>query len=95
MLAVRASRMLESGRLALRQAGIPRSHSANGTEPCVGRLQNAYYEKAGSHVNIDTEILQKKKAGYTVGFRTAARSYDGPDITAQCVITGGPGTARR
>ena len=69
MLAVRASRMLESGRLASYDRQVYRAVTAR-TEQS---LAWAVYR-----------MLTYKKAGHTVGFRTTARSYDGPDITAQC-----------
>ena len=86
MLAVRASRMLESGRLASYDRQVYRAVTARTEQSLAWAVYRMLtYEKAGSHVNIDTEIsAEEKKAGYTVGFRTTARSYDGPDITAQC-----------
>lgn len=85
MLAVRASRMLESGRLPPTtgrytvQSQRERNRALRGlfTECLLMR-------KRGLTSTLIQRSPQKKKAGYTAGFRTAARSYDGPDITAQC-----------
>ena len=85
MLAVRASRMLESGRLASYDRQVYRAVTARTEQSLAWAVYRMLTcEKAGSHVNIDTEISAEEKAGHTVGFRTAARSYDSPDITAQC-----------
>ena len=65
MLAVRASRMLESGRLASYDRQVYRAVTARTEQSLAWAVYRMLtYEKAGSHVNIDTEIsAEEKKQG--------------------------------
>lgn len=63
MLAVRASRMLESGRLASYDRQVYRAVTARTEQSLAWAVYRMLtYEKAGAHVNIDTEISAEEKS---------------------------------
>lgn len=93
MLAVRASRMLESGRLASYDRQVYRAVTARTEQSLAWAVYRMLtYEKAGSHVNIDTEIsAEEKKQG--IQLASEQRHAVTTALTSQLsVITGGPGT---
>ena len=95
MLAVRASRMLESGRLASYDRQVYRAVTARTEQSLAWAVYRMLtYEKAGSHVNIDTEIsAEEKKQG--IQLASEQRHAVTTALTSQLsVITGGPGTGK-
>lgn len=95
MLAVRASRMLESGRLASYDRQVYRAVTARTEQSLAWAVcRMLTYEKAGSHVNIDTEIsAEEKKQG--IQLASEQRHAVTTALTSQLsVITGGPGTGK-
>ena len=95
MLAVRASRMLESGRLASYDRHVYRAVTARTEQSLAWAVYRMLtYEKAGSHVNIDTEIsAEEKKQG--IQLASEQRHAVTTALTSQLsVITGGPGTGK-
>lgn len=94
-LAVRASRMLESGRLASYDRQVYRAVTARTEQSLAWAVcRMLTYEKAGSHVNIDTEIsAEEKKQG--IQLASEQRHAVTTALTSQLsVITGGPGTGK-
>ena len=94
-LAVRASRMLESGRLASYDRQVYRAVTARMEQSLAWAVcRMLTYEKAGSHVNIDTEIsAEEKKQG--IQLASEQRHAVTTALTSQLsVITGGPGTGK-
>lgn len=90
MLAVRASRMLESGRLASYDRQVYRAVTARTEQSLAWAVYRMLtYEKAGSHVNIDTEIsAEEKKQG--IQLASEQRHAVTTALTSQLsVITGG------
>lgn len=85
MLAVRASRMLESGRLASYDRQVYRAVTARTEQSLAWAVYRMLtYEKAGSHVNIDTEIsAEEKKQGIQLASEQR-HAVTTADITAQC-----------
>lgn len=95
MLAVRASRMLESGRLASYDRQVYRAVTARTEQSLAWAVYRMLtYEKAESHVNIDTEIsAEEKKQG--IQLASEQRHAVTTALTSQLsVITGGPGTGK-
>lgn len=95
MLAVRASRMLESGRLASYDRQVYRAVTARTEQSLAWAVYRMLtYEEAGSHVNIDTEIsAEEKKQG--IQLASEQRHAVTTALTSQLsVITGGPGTGK-
>lgn len=95
MLAVRASRMLESGRLASYDRQVYRAVTARTEQSLAWAVYRMLTcEKAGSHVNIDTEIsAEEKKQG--IQLASEQRHAVTTALTSQLsVITGGPGTGK-
>ena len=95
MLAVRASRMLESGRLASYDRQVYRAVTARTEQSLAWAVYGMLtYEKAESHVNIDTEIsAEEKKQG--IQLASEQRHAVTTALTSQLsVITGGPGTGK-
>ena len=95
MLAVRASRMLESGRLTSYDRQVYRAVTARTEQSLAWAVYRMLtYEKAGSHVNIDTEIsAEEKKQG--IQLASEQRHAVTTALTSQLsVITGGPGTGK-
>lgn len=95
MLAVRASRMLESGRLASYDRQVYRAVTARTEQSLAWAVYRMLtYERAESHVNIDTEIsAEEKKQG--IQLASEQRHAVTTALTSQLsVITGGPGTGK-